>query len=64
MRSFPDYNVLEFDANNSNEHANGTDNVAQVMLTTLDLDEEDPKKRPKWWYNTIGDVWVDEMIGG
>jgi hypothetical protein len=26
------------------------------------LDEEDPKKKPKWWHNTIGDVWVGEII--
>jgi hypothetical protein len=29
-----------------------------------DLDEEDPKKRPKWWHNTIGDVRIGEMIEG
>ena len=23
---------------------------------STDLDEEDPKKRPKWWHNTISDV--------
>ena len=29
-----------------------------------DLDEEDPKNRPKWWHNTIGDVRLGEMIEG
>jgi hypothetical protein len=28
------------------------------------FDREDPKKRPKWWHNTIGDVQTDEMIKG
>jgi hypothetical protein len=28
---------------------------------SADLEEENPKKRPKWWHNTIGDVWLDEM---
>lgn len=28
----------------------------------IDLDEDDPKKRLKWWHNTTGDVWVSEMI--
>jgi hypothetical protein len=27
-------------------------------------DEENPKKRPKWWHNTIGDVRIGEMIKG
>ena len=27
-----------------------------------DLDEEDPKKRLKWWHNTIGDIRLGEMI--
>ena len=30
----------------------------------IDLDEEDPNKRPTWWHNTIGDVRVGEMIKG
>ena len=29
-----------------------------------DLGVEDPKKRPKWWHDTIGDVQVGEMIKG
>jgi hypothetical protein len=27
-------------------------------------DDENPKKRPKWWHNTIGDVQISEMIEG
>jgi hypothetical protein len=27
-------------------------------------DDENPKKRPKWWHNTIGDVRIGEMIKG
>lgn len=41
-----------------------TDTGSPSHGDNTDLDEEDPKKRPKWWHNTIGDVQIGEMIEG
>jgi len=44
-----------YDADIPNQHLDGTDTAE---------DDKNPKKRPKWWHNTIGDEHISEMIEG
>jgi hypothetical protein len=56
--------LVIFDADSPNQHSYDTSMGSPSHGDNTDLDEEDPKKRPKWWHNTIRDVWVGEMIEG
>ena len=47
-----------------NQYLDGTNTCGLSHGGNTNLDEEDPKKRPKWWHNTVGYVRVGEMIKG
>jgi hypothetical protein len=47
-----------------NQHLDDTSIGSPSHGDNTDLDDEDPKKRSKWWQSTIGDVQVSEMIEG
>lgn len=52
------------DTDNPNQHLDDTDIGGPSHGEHTDLDEEDSKRRPKGWHNTIGDVQIGEMIEG
>jgi hypothetical protein len=56
--------LLDSNVDNPNQHSNGIGIGSPSHGENNDLDEEDPRKRPRWWHNTIGDVRVCEMIEG
>ena len=50
----------EFPGSNFDDTGTGTSRLDHGD----NFDREDPKKIPKWWHDTIGDVQIGEMIEG